>query len=120
MFLVSNTLCPHPARTPVANFFDSCFALPRVRHHRHLYHGLSHTPSRTCPPPLPPVVSTSTQSLQPLAVVKICLRRLGLAHTGVEGEAEVEVGGSDQLRRLVGQVVGHKRITAVLEELQDR
>lgn len=66
------------------------------------------------------MIMKPTQSLQPLAVVKICLRRLGLAHTGVEGEAEVEVGGSDQLRKLVGQVAGHKRMTAVMEELQDR
>eukprot|EP00903_Cladosiphon_okamuranus_P006396 g6261.t1 len=60
------------------------------------------------------------KSLQPLAVVKICLRRLGLAHTGVEGEAEVEMEGSDQLKKLVRQVMGHKRIAAVLEELQER
>lgn len=53
-------------------------------------------------------------------MVKICLRRLGLAHTGIEGEAEVEVEGSAQLRKLVGQVAGHKRVAAVMEDLQER
>lgn len=72
------------------------------------------------PPPTHTFARNPTQSLEPLAVVKICLRRLGLAHTGVEGEVEVEVGGSDQLRKLVGRVVEHKRIAAVLQELQDR
>ncbi|CAM9599297.1 unnamed protein product, partial [Ectocarpus fasciculatus] len=60
------------------------------------------------------------KSLQPLTVVKICLRRLGLAHTGVEGEAEVKVEGGAELQRLVGQVVEHKRVAVVLEELQER
>ncbi|CAN0495826.1 unnamed protein product, partial [Hapterophycus canaliculatus] len=60
------------------------------------------------------------QSLEPQAVVKICLRRLGLAHTGVEGEGEVEVDGDDRMQRLVAQVVEHKRLAAVLEELQDK
>ncbi|CAM9515089.1 unnamed protein product, partial [Pylaiella littoralis] len=58
--------------------------------------------------------------LQPLAVVKICLRRLGLAHTGAEGETEVQVQGSAQLQKLVRQVVDHKRVATVLKELQER
>ncbi|CAB1107312.1 unnamed protein product [Ectocarpus sp. CCAP 1310/34] len=60
------------------------------------------------------------KSLQPLSVVKICLRRLGLAHTGVQGEAEVEVEGGAELQRLVGKVVEHKRVAVVMEELQER
>ncbi|CAN0357067.1 unnamed protein product, partial [Ectocarpus sp. 12 AP-2014] len=60
------------------------------------------------------------KSLQPLSVVKICLRRLGLAHTGVQGEAEVEVEGGAELQRLVGQVVEHRRVAVVMDELQER
>lgn len=58
--------------------------------------------------------------MQPLLAVKICLRRLGLAHTGVEGEKEVEVGGSARLQELVGQVLAHKRVTQVMNDLQER
>lgn len=112
-------LPPWARSAPGASFFgtfgrDQCSSSPSSISRDEV----SRSPTRT--PPRPPLCNISTQSLQPLAVVKICLRQLGLAHTGVDGEAEVEVGGSDQLRKLVGQVVGHKRITAVLEELQDR
>lgn len=60
------------------------------------------------------------QGLQPLAIIKICLRRLGLAHTGFDGEEEVKVDGSPQLKKLVNQVFEHKRVQVVMQELQER
>ena len=68
----------------------------------------------------PACESTRPQEMQPLAVVKICLRRLGLAHTGLEGENEVEVKGSAELKLLLRHVLAHKRVEAVMEELQER
>lgn len=55
-----------------------------------------------------------------MTVVKICLRRLGLAHTGFEGEEEVKVDGSPRLKKLVNQVFEHKRVQTVMQELQER
>lgn len=52
--------------------------------------------------------------------MKICLRRLGLRYTGPEGEEEVKVQGTAQERQLVNQVVEHKRVAALVEELQER
>lgn len=60
------------------------------------------------------------QGFQPLTVVKICLRRLGLAHTGFDGEEEVKVDGSPRLKKLVNQVFEHKRVQTVIQELQER
>ena len=60
------------------------------------------------------------QDLQPSAVVKLCLRRLGLAHTGVDGEDEVKVEGGEKLQKLVSHVFEHKRVTTVMEELREK
>lgn len=50
--------------------------------------------------------------------MRICLRRLGLRHTGPAGEEEVQVEGSTRLKELVLQIVEHKRVQIVVEELQ--
>ncbi|CAM9224584.1 unnamed protein product [Sphacelaria rigidula] len=63
---------------------------------------------------------TTIKALQPEAAVKICLRRLGLRHTGPAGEAEVQVEGSARLKELVFQIVEHKRVITVMEELQQK
>lgn len=52
--------------------------------------------------------------------MKRCLRRLGLAHTGPEHEDQVAVVGDAGVQSLVKQVLHHKRVTAVMDELQER
>ncbi|CAM9384297.1 unnamed protein product [Discosporangium mesarthrocarpum] len=67
-----------------------------------------------------PAEITAIKSLPTGAVLKLCLRQLGLAHTGEEGREEVKVEGGTVAEALVQKILEHKRMVVVMGDLQER